>query len=139
MMKRGLSSLAAALLTISSIGAAALPATTAMAQDGDRFTAIAFSPSTNALGTVYDAVSQEQAEGAALARCAIHADDCESINWSRNACSALAIDVNGQGGWGGAWGSTHEEAALGAHGTCMEFNDSCQVYAWVCNSGSQPN
>lgn len=123
---------AIALLTLGSTGAA-------FAQSDDQFSAIAFSQTTHAVGTAYDAVSQEQAEAAALARCAIHADDCESRNWARNACSALAIDVNGEGGWGAAWGSTYQEAADGAHATCTEFNESCQIYAWVCNSTAAPN
>lgn len=118
------------------LGTAAAPA---LAKDIYQFSAIAYSPATHAIGTAYDAKSQDEAETTALARCAEHADDCESVNWSGNACSALAIEVSGSGGWGAAWGNTYAEAALGAHNTCMEFNDSCQVYAWVCNSMAAPN
>lgn len=111
----------------------------AAAQNGDEFTAIAYSTTTHAIGTAYDASSQEEAEAAALARCSQHADDCENRNWSRNACSALSITLSGDGGWGAAWGNTYTEAALGAYNTCREFNDSCQTYAWVCNSSAAAN
>lgn len=130
-MKIRVSAGAVALLAFASMGAS-------WAQDADQFSSIASSQSTHAIGTAYDAASQEEAEAAALARCAIHADDCENRNWSRNACSALAIDIKGEGGWGAAWGSTYQEAADGAHATCMEFNDGCQIYAWVCNSTAAP-
>lgn len=111
----------------------------AAAQNGDQFTAIAYSTTTHAVGTAYDAATQEEAEAAALARCSQHADDCESRNWSRNACSALSVTLTGDGGWGAAWGNTYTEAAQGAFNTCREFNDSCQIYAWVCTSGAAPN
>ena len=104
-----------------------------------QYAAVAYSPATHAIGTAYDAASQDQAEAAALARCAEHADDCESVNWSSNACSALAIEVGGSGGWGAAWGNSYSEAAQGAHDTCLQYNDSCQVYAWVCSSMAAPN
>ena len=120
------------------ICAAILAASSALAQNGDRFSAIAYSTTTHAIGTAYDAPSQEIAEQAAVARCAEHADDCESRNWSRNACSALAIDVNGKGGWGAAWGDSYAQAADGAFATCLDFNDQCMVYAWVCNSNAAP-
>lgn len=110
----------------------------AAAQNGDEFAAIAYSTTTHAVGYAYDAGSQEEAEAAAIARCSEHADDCESRNWNRNACSALSITLIGDGGWGAAWGNTYTEAAQGAYDTCREFNDSCQVYAWVCNSSATP-
>lgn len=113
-------------------------ATPLAAQDGDQFTAIAYSTTTHAVGTAYNASSQEEAEAAAMARCSQHADDCENRNWSRNACSALSITLVGDGGWGAAWGDTYTEAAQGAYDTCRELNDSCQTYAWVCNSMAAP-
>lgn len=113
----------------------AMPVT---AQNGEQFAAIAYSISTHAVGYAYDARSQEEAEAAAMARCGEHADDCESRNWSRNACSALAITPQGDGGWGAAWGDTYTQAAQGAYDTCREFNDGCQVYAWVCSSTAAP-
>lgn len=120
-------------------GLALVSAVPGMAQNGDQYAAIAYSTSTHAVGYAYDAPTQEAAEAAALARCSEHADDCENRNWSLLGCSALAISVNGDGGWGSAWGTDHEEATLNAHGSCVDFNDSCQVYAWVCNSSSAPN
>lgn len=125
----------AACFAALSLGSAA----PAAAQSSDQFTAIAYSTTTHAVGYAYDARSQEEAEAAALARCGQHADDCESRNWSRNACSALSITLIGDGGWGAAWGNTYTEAAQGAYDTCREFNDGCQVYAWVCTSSAMPN
>lgn len=127
-----------ARLAVAVAAASMALATPLAAQNGDQFAAIAYSTSTHAVGYAYDAATQEEAEAAAIARCAEFADDCESRNWSRNACSALAIDLHGEGGWGAAWGDTYAEAAQGAWDTCRDFNDSCQVYAWVCNSTATP-
>lgn len=131
--------LRASALAVLAIFSLASGLTPALAQDSDnQFAAIAYSTTTHAVGYAYDAATQEDAEAAAMARCAEHADDCEVRNWTRNACSALAITPQGDGGWGAAWGNTYTEATLGAYDTCKEFNDSCQIYAWVCNSMAAP-
>ena len=135
MKRRVLTGKAGAVAAGVLLGIGSFGVTIASAQDADQYAAIAFSTTTHAVGYAYDAASQEEAEAAALARCAEHADDCEA----RNACSALAIDTSGGGGWGAAWGNTYEEAAINAHDTCKEYNDSCQVYTWVCNSMASPD
>ncbi|MEM6381717.1 MAG: DUF4189 domain-containing protein [Pseudomonadota bacterium] len=125
------------LFAILAFGAALVPAP-ALAQS-DSFTSIAYSQSTNAVGYAYDAPSQEAAERDALARCSEHADDCQVVNWSQNACSALSVQISGNGGWGADWGETFREASNNAQQECLSHNTACQPFVWVCNSSATPN
>ena len=125
-------------MTVGILAALTLAAPTLAQDEADQYSAIAYSTTTHAVGYAYDAKTQDEAERAALVRCAEHADDCQALNWAQNACSALAIDSGGSGGWGAAWGDTYREAAINAHDTCLEYNSDCQVYAWVCNSAATP-
>ena len=102
------------------------------------YAAIAFSPSTLAVGMAQDHTTQAQAEAAALERCTIMGEGCQIANWTRDACTALAIDTNASGGWGAAWGTTFGQAAQEAQTTCQEYNEACQVFAWTCNANAMP-
>ena len=68
--------------------------------------AIAYSPSTHAIGWSYDYGSRDAAEEAALVNCRKQANDCVTY-WFHNACGALAV---GSAGYGMAWGADRDVA-----------------------------
>jgi serine/threonine-protein kinase len=68
----------------------------------NNYGAIAYSPSTHAIGWSYDYGSHAAAEDAALVNCRKQANDCVT-HWFRDACGALAV---GPKGYGMAWGAT---------------------------------
>ena len=102
------------------------------AEAGDRYGAIAYSPSTGAYGWSYDHVSRAAAEGAALAQCNQRAGDCQVPLWFQNACGALAIGDGG--GWGTGWGTSRGLAEGYALQTCRQYTGNCSVRRWACTA-----
>src|SRR5438093_6325294 len=78
---------------------------TLVAEEGDTFAAIAFSPSTVHWAYVNGEKTKEQALAHALKKC--HRSDART-NWCKNSYIALAISDRSHGGWGSAWGETRE-------------------------------
>ena len=74
--------------------AACLGADVVAAQNN--YGAIAYSPSTHAIGWSYDYGSRAAAEDAALVNCRKQANDCVT-HWFYNACAALAVGSAGYG------------------------------------------
>ena len=93
--------------------------------------AIAFSPSTQALGWTHDYSNETQAERAAMSYCGKNADDCEVAISFHNACGAVAVGRNG--GWGADWGTDDYEAQQSALGACSEHDGGCKVIRWQCS------
>jgi len=104
----------------------AAPASSAFA---DAFGAIAYSPSTHAIGTARNGITRRNAETTALKRCREKAADCRLVNWFGNACGALAA---GPKGWGGHWGVGPGEAKKRALWMCSQKSSGCQILAVEC-------
>ena len=94
--------------------------------------AIAYSPSTQAMGWAYDYNTKWAANNAALKKCRKHASDCRIATWFRNACGAIA--VGGNGGWGAHWGHSVKNAKWKARKTCKRHDSYCKVRRWVCTT-----
>lgn len=97
---------------------------------GDKYGAIAISPSTKALGWSYNYNSNSYAKSVALAHCRKHASDCKIASWFRNACGAIAI--GNSGGWGADWGRNIKQAKWKALKRCRGYDHGCKVKRWVC-------
>jgi serine/threonine-protein kinase len=115
---------AAAILAL---GLLAVPGVASAASWG----AIAFSPSTRALGWTHDYSTQADAEDAAEAYCGKDADDCRVAISFRNACGAIAIGRNG--GWGADWGVDPQTAQQRALNQCRRHDGGCIVKRWQCS------
>jgi len=98
----------------------------------DYYGAIAYSKTTRSVGYVYDMDTQDEAESAALIACSDLADDCEPINWFRNACGALA--VSSEGAWGTSWGEDEGTAEKKALDGCGQYAKDLQIVRWVCTT-----
>ena len=97
----------------------------------DNYGAIAYSPSTRALGWSYDYRSRSAAESVALGNCRKHAGDCIVPLWFRNACGALATGSNG---YGTGWGTSRGLAESYALQSCRRHTGGCSVRRWVCTT-----
>lgn len=105
----------------------------AMAQQGFLFGAIAYSPTTRAIGVASDNTTQAEAESVALQNCRAsspEATDCKNVMWVRNACAALA--VGNEGGWGTDWGADRATAERKALAICAKYSSTCEVVRRVC-------
>jgi serine/threonine-protein kinase len=107
------------------------PTSPAALPPGDKFGAIAYSPSTTAHGWAFDFGSQSEAEAAALTNCRQHASDCIIPIWFRNACGALAV---GPSGYGSGWGVDRGTAEGYAMQTCRKYSKNCGIRRWVCTT-----
>jgi Domain of unknown function (DUF4189) len=110
------------------VNAACLGSAEATAQNN--YGAIAYSPSTQAIGWSYDHGSRDAAEDAALAICRKQANDCVTY-WFYNACGALAV---GSAGYGMAWGADRGVAESNAIRSCQLWTLDCEIKQWVCTS-----
>ena len=110
------------------VNAACLGSGEAAAQSN--YGAIAYSPSTRAIGWSYDHGSRDAAEDAALVICRKQANDCVTY-WFYNACGALAV---GSAGYGMAWGADRGIAESNAIRSCQRWTLDCEIKQWVCTS-----
>lgn len=101
------------------------PVLTNQPVSSDTYGAIAYSPSSQQLGWAWGFDSKEKAENQAIQKCSNN--DCQSVSWFNNGFGSLA--VTGQGGWGGTWGNTQQEAEQKAIQICKEYNpqSSCNI------------
>ncbi|MDV4161027.1 DUF4189 domain-containing protein [Rhizobium leguminosarum] len=97
----------------------------------DSYGAIAYSPSTGALGWSYAHANRGDAEIVARRNCDSSANDCRIAIWFRNACGAVA--VGHRGGWGSGWGYDNREAQRQAIRSCRKQTGSCRVIRWQCS------
>lgn len=97
----------------------------------NNFGAIAYSPSSGAIGWAYDYSSRGAAERAARRACSRRGRGCRGAVWFRNACGALATGPNG---WGSGWGVTRALAEKWARRTCSKHTSNCRVIRWVCTT-----
>lgn len=114
-------------------GLLAVTAADAVAQQNYLFGAIAYSPSTRAIGVAADNTTQAEAESVALQNCrtaAPGATDCRNVMWVRNACAVLAIGQDG--GWGTDWGQDRAMAERKALAVCGKHSTTCEVVRRVC-------
>jgi len=96
----------------------------------NNYGAIAYSPSTKAIGWAYDYGSRAAAEDAALVNCRKQANDCVT-HWFYNACAALAV---GPAGYGMAWGADRRLAESNAIRSCQRWTMDCEIKQWVCTT-----
>ena len=115
------------LVCLLAILAACLGSGEAAAQN---YGAIAYSPSTHAVGWAYDYGSRDAAEEAALVNCRKQANDCVT-HWFRNACGALAV---GSAGYGMAWGADRDVAESNAIRSCQRWTMDCAIKQWACTT-----
>ena len=94
------------------------------------YAAIAFSQDTGAYGSSWNYKTRWQAEERALEECEKYGPGCEVVNWTRNACTALATSPDD--GYGAAWGVTKFKAEMEALDACYESNDSCSIRVSFC-------
>ena len=99
----------------------------AVAQD-NQYGAIAYSPSTRAIGLSSDQPSREEAARVALALCG--KSDCRFAAWFRNGCGALAIGEGG--GWGTGVGTSQIYAERYALEVCSDYAMRCRIQHQVC-------
>lgn len=104
-----------------------------LAQSGNIYGAIAYSPGTGAYGYSHNYRSRGQAEQAALGNCVRHARDCRVVVWFYNACGALASGR--RNGWGHGFASTRQQAANIAMNYCRQNDQGCQLRQTVCSFG----
>jgi hypothetical protein len=97
---------------------------------GDRYGAIALSPTRLAWGEGHDYATQALAEERAMEECKKRASDCQKIRWVRNACHALAT---GRGVWGHAWNDNIDLARSEALGHCRNRGSNCSVVYAGCS------
>ena len=94
------------------------------------YAAIAFSMETGAYGSSWNYETRWEAEERALDECDEFGPGCEVVNWTRNACTALATSPDD--GYGAAWGATEFKAEIKALDACYESNDSCSIRVSFC-------
>ncbi|PPD30237.1 MAG: hypothetical protein CTY20_04060 [Hyphomicrobium sp.] len=93
--------------------------------------AIAYSPSTRALGWSNNQSSRQASENAALAGCRKYARDCVVPVWFKKGCGALAAGPNG---YGTGWGAGRYIAERTALRECGRHTRSCAIRRWTCTS-----
>jgi hypothetical protein len=101
---------------------------------GAAYGALAYSPSTGAVGYSSKYGTQGEAEGAAIRFCRQYGgtDDCKIEVWFNKACGALA--ANGKGAYGSAWGHSSAEAERLALARCNGRDaQACAIKRLVCS------
>ncbi len=93
--------------------------------------AIAYSPSTRALGWSNNQLSRQASENSALAGCRKYARDCVVPVWFKKGCGALAAGPNG---YGTGWGAGRYIAERVALRECGRHTRSCTIRRWTCTS-----
>ncbi len=102
-----------------------------MPGQGDRFGAVAISPSTHNTAASHGQGSQSEAERQALHSCG--SKDCEIAYWVRNSCAALAVSYHVPGPYGAAMAPDREEAAAKALAQCnARGGKGCLVRVTPC-------
>jgi hypothetical protein len=92
--------------------------------------AIAYSPRTRAHGYAVKYGSRAEAERRAKSECGEH--DCQIAAWYYNSCGAVATGSNGA--WGGAQGSSMQEAGARAQARCARQGGAdCRVLHATCS------
>lgn len=123
----------AVAIVLTGVIAALGPDAIAQQQQKMLFGAIAYSPTTRALGVAQDNASQAEAESVALQNCqasAPQASDCKNVMWVRNACAVIAVGKDG--GWGTDWGADRATAERKALAVCAQHSSTCEVVRRVC-------
>jgi hypothetical protein len=108
--------------------ALALAAGPALQAAGDKYAAVAFSPSTGRWGYGNGYPTKAEATTRALAECG----QSDAITaWCRNEWIALAISKQSPGGYGVAWAPTASGARQRALAECRARNPDARVIACV--------
>ena len=112
----------------------------AVAQQNERYAAIAYSPATGKIGIGNDNVSRDEAEQVAMSNCQAEvgsSSDCTPAAWARNGCVAIAVAENKA--WGANYGANQEQAKTNAIAMCGKYAvanaASCRVTRSFCVSG----
>ena len=100
---------------------------------GDRYAAVAYSPTTNRWGFGNNFATKGEAIARALSECG-RAD--AQTSWCKNAWIALAISDRRPGGYGSGWGTTPEIARRYARRECLTRNPDARIVACVSASGN---
>lgn len=96
--------------------------------------AIAYGPSTGALGWSYKQDTREEAESVALEKCGARGEDCEVEVSFNDTCAAVSAGDTGRPSW--ALGATAREAQVNALERCRrEGGRRCGVKKSVCSGG----
>lgn len=102
-------------------------AQTSEAQSGDRYAAVAWSPSTGRYGYSYNCRTYELARAMALEYC--NASDARIVIWTRNGYIAIARGYGRSIGWARA--SDAETARRLALGQCLRFSNYAAIAVCV--------
>ena len=105
-------------------------------QSTDTYAAIAISPTNLETGLSWGAGSQAQAEQIAMQYCAKQGNnkDCTIIQWTRDACVAVAISHgtgHNDGKWGVDWNANRSVAQKHAISYCK--NKDCKIQQSACS------
>ena len=98
------------------------------------FAAIAYSVPTGSYGYGFGYNTQKAAEDRALQECnkRVAANDCQPLNWFKNACGALARSTSGAYGY--AWNKQIQKAESEAIRLCTSYGGTdCQVLLRLCS------
>jgi serine/threonine protein kinase, bacterial len=117
------------------------PATAPTPKSVDTYAAVAISPSSLDTGVSWGAASEAQAEQLAVQYCAkqSNAKDCKSLEWTRDACLAIAVSRgtgHNDGTWGSAWNTNRSVAGAQAISACTTAkNKDCKIQESACSNG----
>ena len=103
------------------------------AAPGDRFAAIAYSPSTGRWGYGNNYPTKAAAIARAVRECGRR--DAKTF-WCRNAWGALALSDSAPGGYGWSWATTAAAARRGALRECRARNPDARVVVCVSAYGN---
>ena len=103
----------------------------ALADDGDKFAAIAFSQSTGSYGYGYGFDARSGAENEALAQCS--GDDAKVVVWVKNGWCALAVGDDNAYGYG--WAEDLGTARKIALAECRKRTTNSRVVICVSHEG----
>ena len=113
------------------------PCTPSNGRSTDTYAAIALSPTNLETGMSWGAGSQAEAEQIAMQYCAKQGNnkDCEVIQWTRDACIAVAISHgtgHNDGKWGVDWNANRSVVRKHAISYCK--NKDCKIQQSACSS-----
>src|SRR5205807_10452956 len=111
--------------------AAVLAAAPASARAGDKYAAIAYSPSSGAYGYSVGFATRTGAEKEALAQC--KGDDAQVLVWARNGWCCLA--VGDDNAYGYSWADNEDYAKKLALSECRKQTSNCKVVLTVSSDG----
>jgi hypothetical protein len=129
----------------------AVASSTGASAAGEKFAAIAFTPSL-ADASPGEGFYLQQAKRAAIAECQ-HAgsvfpehyrDDCQGAVWVRNGWAAVAMEATLEGPpfypqWGWGWGDTQDTAETNALKYCrQDAHEECTINLWAKSPSFDP-